>query len=173
MGVQFGHSVAVIADLNTMFSSAPYADVGNCSQCGKVILSRYDPYLNKWTQEASLSSPTPVPGMLGLGLGLGLELKILIGREIVIILNLETTKLLTLTLILTRTLTPNPTLTLTLLLSLTLNPTLTGSLFGDDLQAGYNIYQNLSLLIVSQPGRNAVHVYVSQGSGLGTNYTLG
>lgn len=44
--------------------------------------------------------------------------------------------------------------------------------FGDDVIAIHNIYNGLSLAIVGEPGRNRVHVYISQGAGLGTTYTL-
>jgi hypothetical protein len=44
--------------------------------------------------------------------------------------------------------------------------------FGDDVIAIHNINNGLSLAIVGESGRNRVHVYISQGVGLGTTYTL-
>ena len=47
-----------------------------------------------------------------------------------------------------------------------------GSSFGDDIAAVYNARQNLSLMVIGEPGNNSVHVFLSQYSGLGSVYTL-
>ena len=47
-----------------------------------------------------------------------------------------------------------------------------GSFYGDDVVAAYNINQGISLLVVGEPGTSAVHVYLSQNTTVGSNYTL-
>ena len=47
-----------------------------------------------------------------------------------------------------------------------------GAFFGDDLAASFDEKKQQSLLIVGEPGSNSVHVYLSQGVGLGLVYSI-
>ena len=47
-----------------------------------------------------------------------------------------------------------------------------GAFFGDDLAAAFDKKRQQSLLIVGEPGSNSVHVFLSQGIGLGTVYSI-